>query len=349
MFKHRLLHQTPTPKPRIPGSQSHWHGSQWRRAASWWCRGSRLACSLGRICCLACSWNDISSESICFCIFKYATVWGAIIHHLTVWSSEAGHIWHRSREGQERPLVLRGSCGEGGPFEILLYHVYAMVQWIMIGLKNMKNMNFATSKILAVGKSLLLLPLHDLQTYFSVKASRDISGLEKRFSLHWTWDWGGLCKKHRGGISLPTRWASYHSALWDKAEMLFPETTAWNVIWPLHPPSDSNRLYRREGSKAQGWLCQRSWSRVTLLTATTRGGGDADDFYKSGAGGTHAACRHTVTPTNCLLNRGCPNLQSSKSTQEDLHSNELQKIATSHCLPSRNPRMFDTKEKLALH
>ena len=39
----------------------------------------------------------------------------------------------------------------------------------MIGLKNMKNMNFATSKILAVGKSLLLFALHDLQTYFSVK------------------------------------------------------------------------------------------------------------------------------------------------------------------------------------
>ena len=31
--------------------------------------------------------------------------------------------------------------------------------------------------------------------------------------------------------------------------------------------------------------------------------GDANDFYKSG--GTHAACRHTVTPTNCLLTRGC--------------------------------------------
>ena len=26
--------------------------------------------------------------------------------------------------------------------------------------------------------------------------------------------------------------------------------------------------------------------------------GDANDFYKSGEGGTHAACQHTVTPTN---------------------------------------------------
>ena len=30
-------------------------------------------------------------------------------------------------------------------------------------------MLFATSKILAVGKSLLLLPIHDLKTYFSIK------------------------------------------------------------------------------------------------------------------------------------------------------------------------------------
>ena len=30
-------------------------------------------------------------------------------------------------------------------------------------------MLFVTSKILAVGKSLLLLPIHDLKTYFSIK------------------------------------------------------------------------------------------------------------------------------------------------------------------------------------
>ena len=133
-------------------------------------------------------------------------------------------------------------------------------------------MLFVTSKILAVGKSLLLLPIHDLKTYFSIKVlffkSYDrYIWTWKRLLSHWTWDWGGRCRKHRGGISLPTRWASYHPALWDEAELLYPDT-AGNVIWPLHPSSDSNRLYRREGSKAQGWLCRRSWSRVTT---TSRG------------------------------------------------------------------------------
>ena len=50
-------------------------------------------------------------------------------------------------------------------------------------------MLFVTSKILAVGKSLLLLPIHDLKTYFSIKVlffksyaqQIHISGLEKGF------------------------------------------------------------------------------------------------------------------------------------------------------------------------
>ena len=90
--------------------------------------------------------------------------------------------------------------------------------------------------------------------------------------------------------------------------MLYPDTSGKNVICGLHPSSDSSGLYRREGSKAQ--------ARVTVPEKLKQGDaalarkgwpdsrGDANDFYKSG--GTHAACRHTVTPTNCLLTRGCP-------------------------------------------
>ena len=132
-------------------------------------------------------------------------------YFLTEWSSLANHIWHHNRAGREMPRDLRGSSGEVDPEKS------SIIVFFKVDPKKRSHSSCwycVTSNILAVGKSLLLLPIHDL------KNTEKPTHLDFMRCFSETLDWDVRCRKHRGGIDSPTKWASYHPALKEKENRL---------------------------------------------------------------------------------------------------------------------------------
>ena len=186
-----------------------------------------------------------------------------------------------------------------------------------------------TSNILAVGKSLLLLPIHDL------KNTEKPTHLDFMRCLTETLDWDVRCRKHRGGIDSPTKWASYHPALKKKRKQTkqigvrtLAEMWSSHCIRPVTPTYcigvKGPRLKGDAGEAEPGWRCSGReegglTTRVTLLLLLPDYQGDVNDFYKSrwrNACCAPAYCHSKESPTNCLLRKAKSCISINSKLQE---------------------------------